>query len=158
MSQTIANVNSNLDEIENIFDNVVNINQNTLNNRNIRSGSIPPLRQRQRDENLRLEIGKKQTKINDAEIIEPPTLEEQQQQELEMELGGSMVPLTEEDIREEIITDRTMRGDFTEPTQQEVLDRLAQAQEAAIVSQMPTVPREDIQVRTEQDIMEGLRN
>lgn len=158
IQQSISNINQNLNQAENFLNELKNTDSNTLNNRNIRKGSRAPLRQRTRDENLRKDIGQKFSRVSDAEIIEPPTLEEQQQQELELELGGSMAPLTEQDIRQEIIDDRTMRGDFTEPTQQQVLDRLAEAREAQIVSQMPTVPQEDIQIRTEQDVMEGLQN
>jgi len=76
-----------------------------------------------------------------------------------MELGGTAAPLTEEGIREELTGERMLDPNtdtFEEPTRQEVLDRLAEAREAELVSQLPNVPQEDIQTRTEQSVMEDL--
>jgi len=179
-SQTLANLNSNLNEMENIFDEVVSSNKETLNNRNIRQGSVPPLRQRTRDTRLRSSIGEKQRKSKFADKRIPktefkiPTQKEMDEAEVEQELGVGMVPLTSKDIREEIRTEKELdptTDSFEEPTDTEVLERIQEQQEAQNLAdrfnrqreelnlpQMPNVPQREIQTRTEEDIMEGLLN
>ena len=150
IQQSISNINSNLDQAQNFLNELQNTNPATLNNRNVGFRHRNPLRQRTRETRFRQDIGEKFERLSDAEM---------QQRELEMELGGTAAPLTEEGIREELTGERMLDPNtdtFEEPTRQEVLDRLAEAREAELVSQLPEAPREDIQTRTEQSVMEDL--
>jgi len=196
IQQSISNINSNTNNAQNIFNELQTTNPNTINNRNIRTRSVNPLRQRTRETQLRQDIGEKQKKSKFASMVKPkneqlptrfkggkdkegkdiiepsrPTQKEMDEAEVEQELGVSMTPLTSQDIREEIRTDRVMTGDFTEPTDTEVLERIQEQQQAQNIAdrfnrqreqlnlpQMPNIPQEDIQTRTGEDIMDDLRN
>jgi len=192
-SQTIANMNSNLNEIESIFNEVASSNKETLNNRQIRQGSVPPLRQRTRDTRLRSAIGEKQRQSKFAdktipkskfvfkeEVIEKGTRPSQQEQDkqeerfaMEDQLGSMLPPEIEPDFETMKINlesfdeeEAEKYGGLSDSNIQRLVDKEKSLRQTVDkfqnqiedIPDLPNVPQEQIQTRTEEDIMEGLLN